>query len=63
VLFYVEYNKPWIFFELVPFVGLGIMGVSVHNFLRSYITERDIQMFSYINLCQFSIGFVAVVYA
>lgn len=28
VLFFVEYNKPWIFFELVPFVGLGIMGVS-----------------------------------
>ncbi|XP_014364738.2 H(+)/Cl(-) exchange transporter 5 isoform X1 [Papilio machaon] len=26
VLFFVEYNKPWIFFELVPFVGLGIIG-------------------------------------
>uniref|UniRef100_A0A1S4GQY3 Chloride channel protein n=1 Tax=Anopheles gambiae TaxID=7165 RepID=A0A1S4GQY3_ANOGA len=26
VLFYVEYNKPWIFFELVPFIGLGIIG-------------------------------------
>lgn len=26
VLFFVEYNKPWIFFELVPFIGLGIMG-------------------------------------
>ncbi|KAI4502693.1 hypothetical protein M0802_002605 [Mischocyttarus mexicanus] len=26
VLFYVEYNKPWIFFELIPFVMLGIMG-------------------------------------
>nr|CAD7265038.1 unnamed protein product [Timema shepardi] len=26
VLFYVQYNNPWIFFELVPFVGLGIMG-------------------------------------
>ncbi|XP_026331883.1 H(+)/Cl(-) exchange transporter 5 isoform X2 [Hyposmocoma kahamanoa] len=26
VLFYVEYNKPWIFFELIPFVGLGIIG-------------------------------------
>ena len=31
VLFYVEYNKPWLFFELVPFVGLGIIGVS-HRF-------------------------------
>lgn len=27
VLFYVEYNKPWIFFELIPFIGLGIIGV------------------------------------
>lgn len=27
VLFFVEYNKPWIFFELIPFVGLGIIGV------------------------------------
>ncbi|XP_063236245.1 H(+)/Cl(-) exchange transporter 5 isoform X5 [Bacillus rossius redtenbacheri] len=26
VLFYVQYNNPWIFFELVPFVGLGIIG-------------------------------------
>ncbi|XP_073975098.1 chloride channel protein 3 isoform X4 [Rhodnius prolixus] len=26
VLFYVEYNKPWIFFELIPFVALGIIG-------------------------------------
>lgn len=26
VMFFVEYSKPWIFFELVPFVGLGIMG-------------------------------------
>lgn len=28
VLYYVEYNKPWNFFELIPFVGLGIIGVS-----------------------------------
>lgn len=28
VLFFVEYHKPWIFIELVPFVMLGIMGVS-----------------------------------
>lgn len=26
VLFYVEYNKPFMFFELVPFIGLGIIG-------------------------------------
>lgn len=31
VLFFVEYHKPWIFFELVPFVMLGIMGVSQSN--------------------------------
>lgn len=29
VLFFVEYHKPWIFFELVPFVALGIMGVCI----------------------------------
>jgi chloride channel 3/4/5 len=63
VLFYVEYNKPWIFFELVPFIGLGIMGVSVHYFIWSYVTVRDIQKFSYIKLCQFTIAFIAVVYA
>lgn len=28
VLFYVEYSKPWIFFELVPFIILGAVGVS-----------------------------------
>lgn len=32
VLFFVEYNKPWIFFELVPFVCLGIMGVIINLF-------------------------------
>lgn len=30
VLFFVEYHKPWIFFELVPFVALGIMGVCLN---------------------------------
>lgn len=35
VLFYVEYNKPWIFFELIPFVMLGIIGVSeLHSQLQ-----------------------------
>lgn len=32
VLFFVEYNKPWIFFELIPFVGLGIIGVRIPIF-------------------------------
>ncbi|XP_055708576.1 H(+)/Cl(-) exchange transporter 5 isoform X1 [Phlebotomus papatasi] len=26
VMFFVEYKQPWIFFELIPFVGLGIIG-------------------------------------
>ncbi|KAK4872907.1 hypothetical protein RN001_014936 [Aquatica leii] len=26
VLFFVEYNKPWIFIELIPFIALGIIG-------------------------------------
>jgi hypothetical protein len=42
---------------------LGIMGVSVHNFTCSCVTVRDIQMFSYIKLWQFTIAFIAVVYA
>ncbi|XP_060653570.1 LOW QUALITY PROTEIN: H(+)/Cl(-) exchange transporter 5 [Drosophila nasuta] len=32
VLFFVEYNKPWIFFELIPFVFLGIMGGAIGTF-------------------------------
>jgi chloride channel 3/4/5 len=63
VLFFVEYNKPWIFFELVPFIGLGIMGVSIYNFIQLFVTERDIQMFHYVKLHQFSIAFVAVLNA
>ncbi|XP_031639514.1 H(+)/Cl(-) exchange transporter 5 isoform X2 [Contarinia nasturtii] len=36
VLFFVEYHKPWIFFELVPFVALGIMGGVVGSiFIRA----------------------------
>merc|ERR1711935_1008010 len=26
VLFYVEYSQPWIFFELLPFLILGVLG-------------------------------------
>ncbi|CAG0894404.1 unnamed protein product [Cyprideis torosa] len=26
VLFYVEYNRPWMLFELLPFIGLGCIG-------------------------------------
>lgn len=26
VLFYVEYSQPWIFFELLPFLLLGVLG-------------------------------------
>ncbi|XP_037035268.1 H(+)/Cl(-) exchange transporter 5 isoform X7 [Bradysia coprophila] len=29
VLFYVKYNEPWIFFELVPAIVLGILGGAV----------------------------------
>ena len=29
VMFYVEYDNPWKLFELVPFVILGALGVSV----------------------------------
>lgn len=31
VLFYVEYNNPWIFFELIPFLLLGVIGGILGN--------------------------------
>lgn len=42
VLFFVKYSKPWIFFELVPFVALGIMGVSIRrNRSLCHLTNSD----------------------
>ena len=29
VMFYVEYTNPWKLFELVPFILLGVLGVSL----------------------------------
>ena len=29
VMFYVEYDNPWKLFELIPFIILGALGVSV----------------------------------
>jgi len=38
VLFYVEYNKPWLFFELIPFLFLGIVGGLIGSlFIRANI--------------------------
>ena len=38
VLFYVEYNTPWMFFELVPFLLLGVIGGLVGTaFIRGNI--------------------------
>ena len=34
VMFYVQYNTPWKIFELIPFVVLGVFGVS--GFLLLY---------------------------
>lgn len=42
VLFFVEYNKPWIFFELVPFVGLGIIGVCSIELNLFFLYSTDI---------------------
>ena len=35
VMFYVEYDNPWKLFELVPFIILGALGVSVILLVRS----------------------------
>lgn len=46
VLFFVKYNKPWIFFELVPFVALGIMGVSTRiNYYFTPILRKSLMYF------------------
>ena len=38
VLFYVEYSKPWLFFELIPFLFLGIIGGLIGSmFIRANI--------------------------
>ncbi|KZS08629.1 Chloride channel protein [Daphnia magna] len=38
VLFYVEYSKPWIFFELLPFILLGAIGGLIGTvFIRANI--------------------------
>ena len=39
VLFYVEYNKPWIFYELIPFTALGILGVIAIHVLLSLFDD------------------------
>lgn len=48
VLFYVEYNKPWIFFELVPFIGLGIIGVIIFSSWSNKLNFIDSFLFSYL---------------
>jgi chloride channel 3/4/5 len=38
VLFYVEYNKPWMLIELIPFIGLGAIGGAIGTlFIRANI--------------------------
>jgi len=39
VLFFVEYNKPWIFYELIPFTALGILGVIAFHVLLSLFDD------------------------
>ena len=36
VLFYVEYNKPWIFIELVPFILLGVIGGRIGTYFIKF---------------------------
>ncbi len=32
VLFFIEYKADWLFFELIPFIFLGILGVNLFIF-------------------------------
>jgi H+/Cl- antiporter ClcA len=66
VLFYVEYNKPWIFYELIPFTVLGILGVSLlvcyFHFFRS-ITSWLLDFRDWLVLCLFERMFGGLVTA
>jgi len=39
VLFYVEYNKPWMFVELIPFLFLGAVGGLIGNYLLIHLNS------------------------
>ena len=47
VMFYVEYDNPWKLFELVPFIILGALGVSVILLVSSinYFSPSDFFLF------------------
>lgn len=38
VMFYVEYNEPWYIQELIPFVLIGVLGVSI--FLSFRVVDK-----------------------
>ncbi|XP_050301056.1 H(+)/Cl(-) exchange transporter 5 isoform X2 [Anthonomus grandis grandis] len=62
VLFYVQYNKPWIFFELIPFIGLGIIGGIIASiFIKANIYWCRYRKFS--KLGQYPVTEVLVVTA
>lgn len=66
VLFFVEYNKPWIFFELIPFVGLGIIGVSLiiraaSLWLQYYISCQRCSI-TYVTICFCCQGCIATIF-
>lgn len=41
-MFYVEYNEPWYIQELIPFVLIGVLGVS------AFISYIDSVLFFYL---------------
>lgn len=45
VMFYVEYDNPWKLFELVPFIILGALGVSVILLVSSIIFHLQTFLF------------------
>jgi len=62
VLFYVEYNTPWMFFELVPFILLGILG-GLLGTLFIYCNIRWCKFRKMSQLGQYPVGEVIVVAA
>jgi len=49
VLFYIEYHNEWFIIELLPFILLGVFGVSVAAFSRG---SNNISFYSCWWLCQ-----------
>lgn len=61
VMFYVEYDNPWKLFELIPFIILGALGVSV-ILLVSSINFSPSDFFFVLMICIGFLYFQVIIY-